>query len=87
MLAVKVKKDGTHTFETCAKPHRSTAAGHHEALIKVLRAGICNTDLEIMKGYMGFAGTLGHEFVGKVIFLDDSGIPKSYFSLLAVLTM
>ncbi|KAL7571963.1 hypothetical protein ACA910_001625 [Epithemia clementina (nom. ined.)] len=38
-----------------------------EALIKVLRAGICNTDLEIMKGYMGFKGTLGHEFVGRVV--------------------
>lgn len=30
-------------------------------------AGVCNTDLEIMKGYMGFAGTLGHEFVGEVV--------------------
>jgi threonine dehydrogenase-like Zn-dependent dehydrogenase len=38
----------------------------HEALIKVTHAGICNTDLEIMKGYMGFQGVLGHEFVGIV---------------------
>lgn len=37
-----------------------------EALIKVLMAGICNTDLEIERGYMGFKGVLGHEFVGKV---------------------
>lgn len=37
-----------------------------EALIKVLTAGICKTDLEIMRGYMGFRGTLGHEFVGIV---------------------
>ncbi|MDP8241357.1 MAG: alcohol dehydrogenase catalytic domain-containing protein [Candidatus Hatepunaea meridiana] len=37
-----------------------------EALIKVVLAGICNTDLEIIKGYMGFEGTLGHEFVGIV---------------------
>ena len=29
-------------------------------------AGICNTDLEITKGYMGFKGVLGHEFVGLV---------------------
>ncbi|EED96150.1 alcohol dehydrogenase, partial [Thalassiosira pseudonana CCMP1335] len=36
------------------------------ALIKVLRAGICNTDLEILRGYMGFKGVLGHEFVGRV---------------------
>lgn len=37
-----------------------------EALIKVLMAGICNTDIEITKGYMGFTGVLGHEFVGIV---------------------
>ena len=36
------------------------------ALIRVLRAGICNTDLEILRGYMGFHGVLGHEFVGVV---------------------
>ena len=38
----------------------------NEALIKVLMAGICNTDIEITKGYMGFKGILGHEFVGVV---------------------
>lgn len=37
-----------------------------EALVKVLKAGICNTDLEIEKGYMPFSGILGHEFVGLV---------------------
>lgn len=37
-----------------------------EALVRVLAAGICNTDLEIIKGYMGFQGVLGHEFVGIV---------------------
>lgn len=37
-----------------------------EALVRVLIAGVCNTDLEIMKGYMGFAGIVGHEFVGVV---------------------
>ena len=37
-----------------------------EALVRVLTAGICNTDLELIKGYMGFKGTLGHEFVGVV---------------------
>lgn len=37
-----------------------------EALIRVLRAGVCNTDLEILDGYMGFQGVLGHEFVGVV---------------------
>jgi threonine dehydrogenase-like Zn-dependent dehydrogenase len=37
-----------------------------EALIKVHLAGICNTDLEIIKGYMNFRGIIGHEFVGVV---------------------
>lgn len=37
-----------------------------EALIRVTRAGICNTDVEILKGYFGFKGVLGHEFVGVV---------------------
>ncbi len=37
-----------------------------EALIRVLLAGICNTDLEIVRGYMAFRGVLGHEFVGIV---------------------
>ncbi len=37
-----------------------------ETRVRVLRAGICNTDLEIIKGYMGFRGVLGHEFVGVV---------------------
>jgi len=38
-----------------------------EALIKVELAGICNTDFEITKGYMGYKGILGHEFVGTVV--------------------
>jgi len=37
-----------------------------EALVRVAMAGICNTDLELVKGYMGFEGILGHEFVGVV---------------------
>ena len=37
-----------------------------EAIIRPLRVGICSTDLEICKGYMGFQGVLGHEFVGIV---------------------
>ena len=37
-----------------------------EALIHVKLAGICNTDYEITKGYMGYVGVLGHEFVGVV---------------------
>lgn len=37
-----------------------------EALIRVCKSGICNTDLEIVRGYAGFSGTIGHEFVGIV---------------------
>ncbi len=37
-----------------------------EALIRVLRAGICNTDLELIKGYYPYTGIIGHEFVGVV---------------------
>jgi len=43
------------------------APDKNEALIKVLVAGICNTDLEIVKGYMDFKGVIGHEFVGRVM--------------------
>ena len=37
-----------------------------EALIRVSRVGICNTDIEIVHGYAGYKGILGHEFVGVV---------------------
>lgn len=43
------------------QPHDPT-----EAIIRVVRSGICNTDLEIVRGYAGFEGTIGHEFVGVV---------------------
>ena len=36
------------------------------ALVRVRLAGICNTDIEILRGYHNFRGTLGHEFVGDV---------------------
>ena len=37
-----------------------------EALVRVTMSGICNTDVEIARGYAGFEGTIGHEFVGIV---------------------
>lgn len=42
-----------------------------EALIKVTYGGICNTDKEITKGYMGYKGILGHEFTGVVEEIND----------------
>jgi threonine dehydrogenase-like Zn-dependent dehydrogenase len=43
-----------------------------EALVEVICAGICNTDLEIVKGYAGFRGIPGHEFVGRVMESPDA---------------
>lgn len=45
--------------------------GPGEASIRLLRAGVCSTDLELVKGYMGFEGVLGHEFVGLVEVAED----------------
>ena len=42
-----------------------------EALISVRKAGICSTDLELVKGYYPFTGIPGHEFVGEVVSADD----------------
>ena len=41
-------------------------AGEGDAVIRVTLAGICNTDVEILRGYADFQGILGHEFVGVV---------------------
>jgi threonine dehydrogenase-like Zn-dependent dehydrogenase len=51
-------------------PERSSG----EALIKVLMAGICQTDIEITKGYMAFHGIPGHEFVGMVEAADSRSL-------------
>ena len=42
----------------------SPAPAAEEVLVRVTRAGVCETDLQLIKGYMGFRGILGHEFVG-----------------------
>jgi threonine dehydrogenase-like Zn-dependent dehydrogenase len=47
-----------------------TPAPRGEALVRVTLSGICNTDLEIARGYAGFQGTIGHEFVGVI---EDPG--------------
>ncbi len=44
----------------------------NEALIKIHKAGICSTDLELVKGYYPYTGILGHEFVGGVVEADDA---------------
>ncbi|RJP72743.1 MAG: alcohol dehydrogenase [Candidatus Abyssobacteria bacterium SURF_17] len=45
-----------------------------ESLIRPKAAGICNTDLEIIDGYMGYSGVLGHEFVGVVVESDQASL-------------
>jgi threonine dehydrogenase-like Zn-dependent dehydrogenase len=44
----------------------------NEALIKIRKAGICSTDLELVKGYYPYTGILGHEFVGEVVSLPSA---------------
>lgn len=46
------------------------------ALVRVRLAGICNTDLEILRGYHDFRGTPGHEFVGEVVACGGSGAAR-----------
>ncbi|PPD32790.1 MAG: Zn-dependent alcohol dehydrogenase [Methylomonas sp.] len=65
MQAVVLKNGALHC-QDIAKP--LAAAG--EALIHLRLAGICATDLELVKGYAGFTGVLGHEFVGEVVAVD-----------------
>ncbi len=59
MLALRVEKK--LSVKEIEKPGNAD-----EALVRVLLSGICNTDLEIARGYAGFKGTIGHEFVGVV---------------------
>lgn len=65
MLALRIEKKQLKLREI-EKPHNTD-----EALVRVLLSGICNTDLEIARGYAGFNGTIGHEFVGVVEESDD----------------
>ncbi len=62
MLAVHLES-GAVAVRRMARPR--IPAGF--ALIRLLYGGICNTDLELRRGYYGFRGTPGHEFVGEVV--------------------
>ncbi|MBM4077319.1 MAG: zinc-binding dehydrogenase [Planctomycetes bacterium] len=59
MRAVVLSDEG---LVVCDRPAPTPGAG--EVLVRVLKAGLCETDLQLVKGYMGFRGILGHEFVG-----------------------
>lgn len=68
MLAVHLE-DGRVEVRRVAKPRWPEGF----ALIRLLAGGICNTDLELQRGYYGFRGTPGHEFVGVVV---EAGTPE-----------
>jgi threonine dehydrogenase-like Zn-dependent dehydrogenase len=61
--------DGTRL--ALARDVADPSPGRGEALVRVRLAGICRTDLEITRGYLGFRGTPGHEWVGEVVAADD----------------
>jgi threonine dehydrogenase-like Zn-dependent dehydrogenase len=64
MGAFVIDEEGNGQFVT---DHPVPKLSSGEALVKVLRAGVCATDLELMSGYKGgYTGVLGHEFVGIV---------------------
>jgi threonine dehydrogenase-like Zn-dependent dehydrogenase len=69
MLAVHLEKQRV-TVRQIRKPTRV----ERFALIRLLCAGICNTDLELQRGYYGFRGTPGHEFVGEVVEADTASL-------------
>ncbi len=66
MKALRFENNQLNLVET-EKPKKNG-----EAVVRVLMSGICNTDLEIVRGYAGFEGTIGHEFVGVVEKADDA---------------
>ena len=65
MIAVHLN-DGRVSVRKQARPRRPEGF----ALIRLIYGGICNTDLELQRGYYGFRGIPGHEFVGEVIDAD-----------------
>jgi len=60
--------DGQPALKEVPRPE----PGPGEVLVKVHLAGICGTDLEVLRGYHGFQGIMGHEFVGEVAEPEDS---------------
>jgi threonine dehydrogenase-like Zn-dependent dehydrogenase len=60
--------DKTLSFDPRRPDPRDTDG---DTLLRVRQAGICATDLEIVNGYMGFSGILGHEFVADVVSSPD----------------
>lgn len=66
MISVHLE-NGRIQIRNIAQPKRPEGF----ALIRLLTGGICNTDLELQRGYYGFRGVPGHEFVGEVVESDN----------------
>jgi threonine dehydrogenase-like Zn-dependent dehydrogenase len=60
MRAIVLTKDGPRFFDR----HLAPMPKDGEVIVRVLVSGVCDTDLELVRGYMGFRSVLGHEFVG-----------------------
>ncbi len=74
MQALVLDSDGKPRVDA----HHADPVPHAgEVLIRPTRMGVCSTDLELCKGYMGFAGVLGHEFVG-VVEEYGKGVDKAW---------
>lgn len=69
MIAVHLE-NGVVSVRDEPPPHRPEGF----ASIRLLCGGICNTDLELQRGYYGFTGTPGHEFVGEVVEADTPAL-------------
>lgn len=69
MLAVHLEA-GLVTARAVPRPVRA----ENHALLRLLAGGICNTDLELQRGYYGFSGTPGHEFVAEVVEADTRAL-------------
>jgi len=54
--------------------HRDPVESDGDTLLRVRQAGVCATDLEITRGYMGYRGVLGHEFVADVVSSPDKDL-------------
>ena len=67
MIALRCEKE-----PELVRDHPEPVRKPGEALVRMRLAGVCDTDLQLARGYMGFSGVLGHEFVGEVLESDDA---------------
>ncbi|MBS2013890.1 MAG: alcohol dehydrogenase catalytic domain-containing protein [Deltaproteobacteria bacterium] len=68
MLALLLRDSKALVSDAVPAPVRAKG----EALVRVRTSGVCDTDLQLARGYMGFSGVPGHEMVGEVVEADDA---------------